>query len=82
MNREEIQEKVNGILVDSICCEKECVKNDANFKEDLGMDSLDVMQAVMESEREFDITFSDNEVNSLVTVEDLVNQIELKVVAK
>lgn len=82
MNREEIQEKVNGILVNNIYCEKDCVKNDANFKEDLEMDSLDVMQAVMECEREFDITFSDNEVNSLVTVEDLVNQIELKVVAK
>lgn len=71
-------EKLKEILVEELDVEMEAVTLEANFKEDLEADSLDMMQLVMEIEEEFEIEVETEELASIVTVGDLVAYIEKK----
>ena len=70
-----IFEKVKEITVDKLGVEPEEVELTANFKDDLGADSLDLFEFVMELEDEFDIEISNEDVEQILTVEDAVNYI-------
>lgn len=59
-SREEIEKKVNEIIVDKTGVEKSVVKADAQLDETLGMDSLDAMEVKMELETEFSISVPDD----------------------
>lgn len=71
-------EKLKEILAEELDVEMEEVTLEANFKEDLEADSLDMMQLVMEIEEEFDIEVETEELASIKTVGDLVAYIEKK----
>ena len=71
-------EKLKEILVEELDVEMEAVTLEANFKEDLEADSLDMMQLVMEIEEEFEIEVETEELASIITVGDLVAYIEKK----
>ena len=58
------------------------MKLEASFKEDLGADSLDVVELVMELEDEFDMEISDDDAEKIVTVGDAVNYIQSSIVIK
>ena len=73
-----IFEKVKEITVDKLGVEPEEVELTANFKDDLGADSLDLFEFVMELEDEFDIEISNEDVEQILTVEDAVNYITSK----
>ena len=73
-----IFEKVKEITVDKLGVEPEEVELNANFKDDLGADSLDLFEFVMELEDEFDIEISNEDVEQILTVEDAVNYITSK----
>ena len=65
LSRKEIEEKVNEILVDKLCVTEEEVKPEASLEDDLGADSLDAVEIIMEIEREVDITIPDEEVSAM-----------------
>ncbi len=71
-----IFEKVQKILVEQLGVSHEDVTADASFVEDLGADSLDVVELVMALEEEFDLKISDEDAEKIVTVRDAVEYIQ------
>lgn len=69
-------DKVKEIAVDKLGVDAAKVTETAAFVNDLGADSLDVVEFVMEVEKEFDITIPDEEAGKMVTVGDAVKFIE------
>ncbi len=69
-------EKVKEIIVEKLGVKPEDVKEDAKFTSDLQADSLDVVELIMEFEKAFDITISDDEATKIATVSDVVKFIE------
>lgn len=73
---DEILAKVTTIVCDKLGVDKAKVVETASFVNDLGADSLDVVEFVMEVEKEFSITIPDEEATKLATVGDAVKYIE------
>ncbi|AAU23348.1 acyl carrier protein [Bacillus sp. GM2] len=71
-------ERVTKIIVDRLGVDEADVTLEASFKEDLGADSLDVVELVMELEDEFDMEISDEDAEKIATVGDAVNYINSK----
>lgn len=69
-------EKVKSIVTDQLDVEEEKVTAEASITEDLGADSLDVVDLVMSIEEEFDIEIPDEAVENIKTVGDIVSYIE------
>ena len=69
-------EKVREIIVDTLSCEMDEVTMEADLSEDLGADSLDVVDMLMSLEDEFDVEIPDDEIEKIRTVGDLVTYIE------
>ncbi|MBO9370560.1 MAG: acyl carrier protein [Chloroflexi bacterium] len=76
-----IYERVVKIIVDLLSVEPEKVTMDARFREDLGADSLDLVELVMAFEEEFGGTISDEEAQQIKTVGDAVRYIETHMMA-
>jgi acyl carrier protein len=72
----EIESKVKAIIVDKLGVEESEVKPEASFTNDLGADSLDTVELIMELEKEFGISIPDNEAEKIQTVGDAVSYIE------
>ena len=72
-------DKVKKIIVDQLDVEEDKVTEAASITEDLGADSLDVVDLVMSFEEEFDIEIPDDQVEKIKTVGDIVKFIEEKV---
>ena len=71
-----IEEKVKAIIVDKLGVDESEVTNEANFINDLGADSLDTVELIMEFEKEFDIQIPDDKAEAIATVGDAVSFIE------
>ncbi|MCX7855606.1 MAG: acyl carrier protein [Anaerolineae bacterium] len=76
-----IYERIVNIIVDLLGVEPEKVTMDARFREDLGADSLDLVELVMAFEEEFGGTISDEEAQQIKTVGDAVRYIETRMAA-
>lgn len=76
MGTEEIFEKVKNIIVDQLGVAEASVTLEASFIDDLGADSLDIVELVMALEEEFDIEIPDNDAEKVVTVQDVVDYIK------
>lgn len=76
-----IYERVVKIIVDLLGVEPEKVTMDARFREDLGADSLDLVELVMAFEEEFGGTISDEDAQQIKTVGDAIRYIETRMVA-
>lgn len=72
-------ERVTKVVVDRLGVDESEVKVEASFREDLGADSLDVVELVMELEDEFDMEISDEDAEKIATVGDAISYIEGKV---
>lgn len=72
-------DKVKKIIVDQLDVEEDKVTEAASITDDLGADSLDVVDLVMSFEEEFDIEIPDDQVEKIKTVGDIVKFIEGKV---
>ena len=68
--------KVRDILVEQLGVKPEEVTKEASFQEDLGADSLDVVELVMAFEEEFDIRIPDEDAERISTVAEAVNYIK------
>ena len=76
MNTEEVFEKVKGIIVDQLGVAETSVTMEASFIDDLGADSLDIVELVMALEEEFDMEIPDADAEKVVTVGDVVDYIK------
>ena len=76
MSSEEVFEKVKGIIVEQLGVADTSVTLEASFIDDLGADSLDIVELVMAFEEEFDIEIPDADAEKVVTVGDVVDYIK------
>ena len=65
------------IIAEVVGCDQNLVKDDSNFVEDLGYDSLNVVELIMQIEEEYDIEMPDEDVEELHTVKSLKDYIEV-----
>ena len=72
----EIAERVKAIIVDKLSVEESEVKNEASFTNDLGADSLDTVELIMEFEKEFNISIPDDQAEKITTVGDAIKYVE------
>ena len=69
-------EKLQDIIADVLNVQKDEIKPETTFVDDLGADSLDIFQIIMGIEEEFDIEIDNEEAEKIVTVQDAVDQIK------
>ncbi|MBO6169372.1 MAG: acyl carrier protein [Bacteroidales bacterium] len=81
MEYEEIVSKVKAIIVDKLGIEPSEVTETANFTNDLGADSLDTVELLMEFERVFGIKIPDEETSTIATVKDAIDKVAEKLAA-
>lgn len=72
----EIEEKVKAIIVDKLGVSAEEITPEAEFVKDLGADSLDLVDLIMDFEREFDIKIPEEESEKIQKVSDAIKYIE------
>ena len=72
----DIKSKVVTIIVDKLGVEESEVTNEASFTNDLGADSLDTVELIMEFEKEFNIAIPDDQAEKIQTVGDAVTYIQ------
>ena len=75
----DLDEKVKEIIAKELGVERDKLTNEASFMEDLGADSLDTVELVMEFEKEFNIDIPDEEAEKLRTVGDAIGYLNGKV---
>jgi acyl carrier protein len=75
----DIKSKVIAIIVDKLGVEESEVTHEASFTNDLGADSLDTVELIMEFEKEFNIAIPDDQAETIQTVGDAVSYIEKNV---
>ena len=71
-----VEEKVKKIIAEKLSVELDEVIPDASFVDDLGADSLDLVELIMAMEESFDIEISDDEAEKLQTVQDAITYIK------
>ena len=76
MNTEEVFEKVKAIIVEQLGVAETSVEMESSFIDDLGADSLDIVELVMALEEEFDMEIPDADAEKVVTVGDVVEYIK------
>ena len=72
----DIASKVQAIIVDKLSVEESEITPEASFTNDLGADSLDTVELIMEFEKEFDISIPDDQAEKISTVGDAISYIE------
>ena len=72
----EISSKVKAIIVDKLVIDESEVTDDSNFMSDLGADSLDTVELIMEFEKEFDLQIPDDEAEKITTVGEAIKYLE------
>ena len=76
MNQEEIFEKIKNIIIEQLGVAESSITLEASFVDDLGADSLDIVELIMALEEEFDIEIPDADAEKVVTVGDVVEYIK------
>ncbi len=72
----EIFDRVKAVIIDQLGADEDAVTMEASFIDDLGADSLDIVELVMGLETEFDLEIPDDKAESIKTVGDAVNYIK------
>ena len=76
MSSEEVFDKVKEIIVEQLGVAETAITPDASFIDDLGADSLDIVELIMALEEEFDLEIPDADAEKVVTVGDVVDYIK------
>ena len=71
-----IEDKIKKIVAEKLSVDLDEVVPDASFVDDLGADSLDLVELIMSMEEEFDIEISDEQAEKLVTVKDVLDYVK------
>lgn len=75
MSADSIESKVIQIIAEQLSLREDEIKAGSRFVDDLGADSLDIVELIMEMEEEFDIEIPDEEVEKMMSVQDVVGYI-------
>ena len=73
-----VDERVKEIIAEQLGLEKDDIQPEASFIDDLGADSLDIVEMIMTIEDEFDVEISDEDAEKIVSVQDAINYISDK----
>jgi len=76
-----IAERVNKIIIDKLGVDESEVTSEASFTNDLGADSLDTVELIMEFEKEFDLSIPDEQAENIQTVGQAVSYLESQIQA-
>ena len=76
MNPDAIFEKVKEVIREQLAVEDDVIKMETSFIDDLGADSLDIVELIMALEEEFDLQIPDSEAEKITTVGDVVDYIK------
>ncbi len=79
METDEVFEKVKNIIVEQLGVAEASVTMEASFIDDLGADSLDIVELVMALEQEFELEIPDSDAEKVVIVQDVVDYIKDKI---
>lgn len=74
----DIEAKVRSIIVEKLGVDESDITADASFTNDLGADSLDTVELIMEFEKEFDLTIPDEDAEKIATVGEAVSYLQEK----
>jgi len=72
----DVASRVKAIIVDKLSVEESEVTNEASFTNDLGADSLDTVELIMEFEKEFNVSIADDQAEKISTVADAIAYLE------
>lgn len=75
---EDLGAKIRAIIVDKLGVDEDSIADDASFTNDLGADSLDTVELIMEFEKEFDLTIPDEDAEKIATVGDAISYLTEK----
>ena len=75
---DDLSTKVTSIIVEKLGVDESDITPEASFTNDLGADSLDTVELIMEFEKEFDLTIPDEEAEKIATVGDAVSYLKEK----
>jgi len=78
MDRNVVSERLTGVLVSELGLDADKINDEANFEEDLDVDSLGVVELLMALEDEFDVKIPDEEAESIVTVGQAIDMVQGK----
>ena len=81
MTDQEVFDKIKAIIVDILAIDEDSVTLDASFREDLGADSLDLVELIMAFEEEFNGQISDEDARSITTVQGAVTYVAERMLA-
>ncbi len=73
-----VDERVKEIIAEQLGLEKDDIQPEASFIDDLGADSLDIVEMIMTIEDEFDVEISDEDAEKIMSVQDAINYISDK----
>ncbi len=71
----DVFEKIKDIIINELSCKEDAITLDAKLKDDLGADSIDAVQIIMDLEETFSIEIDDDNAENIQTVGDLVNYV-------
>ena len=74
----DIKVKINEIIIDKLGIEENAISNDAKFIDDLGADSLDTVELIMQFEEEFNLEIPDEDAETITTVGKAIDYISSK----
>ena len=74
----EIEEKIIAIIMEQLDATRERCVPEASFLNDLGADSLDLVELIMEMEENFDVEISDDELQNIRTIQDVIDFIKIR----
>ena len=78
MAAETTEQRIKEIIVEKLGVDQADIKREASFTNDLGADSLDTVELIMEFEKEFDMTIPDEDAEQIATVGDAIDYVEGK----
>ena len=70
---DDLEAKIRSIIVDKLGVDEDSISNESSFTNDLGADSLDTVELIMEFEKEFDLTIPDDDAEKIATVGDAIS---------
>ena len=70
---DDLAAKIRAIIVDKLGVDEDSISDESSFTNDLGADSLDMVELIMEFEKEFDLTIPDEDAEKIATVGDAVS---------
>jgi acyl carrier protein len=79
MERQKVLNKVVSIITDKLGVDENEVTEDASLTNDLGADSLDVIELIMEFEKEYNIAITDDEAEKITTIKEVVDYLQTKI---